>query len=76
MGAVQIVRECFDAVSIKLSVQSDPETSDNWIEVAVDAAGTVQELMDAEHRFVMRLRDAAFDQIRNHVRLYLTSIDD
>jgi hypothetical protein len=73
---VRIAAESFDAHSIQLSTVSDPEIRESWIEVAVDAKGDVQQLMEAEHRFTLRLREEVSGQMREHVRLYLTSADD
>lgn len=73
---VRLAAQCFEAAAIKLTPQSDPETREDWIELAVDARGSVQQLMEAEHRFTLRLRNEIPDRMRNHVRLYLTSIED
>jgi hypothetical protein len=73
---VRIAAESFDARSIRVSMVSDPEIHESWIEVAVDANGNVQQLIEAEHRFTLRLREAVSGQMRDHVRLYLTSADD
>jgi hypothetical protein len=73
---VRIATESFDASSIRLSTASDPEIHESWIEIAVDAKGDVQQLMEAEHRFTLRLREGVSAQMRAHVRLYLTSADD
>lgn len=73
---LSIVTECFGAATVRLSLQTDPETHEDWIEVAVDGIGSVQQLMDAEHRFTLRLRDEVPVRARNLVRLYLTSAED
>lgn len=73
---VRIAAECFDAATINLSPRADPETREDWIEIAVDARGSVQDLMNAEHRFTLRLRKEVSSQMRDHVRLYLTSVAD
>ena len=73
---IRIVTECFNAATVQLSMQTDPETHEDWIEVAVDGVGNVQQLMDAERRFTLRLRDEIPVRARNLVRLYLTSADD
>lgn len=72
----RIAGDCFDAARARLSLQSDPETHEEWIEVAVDAIGNVQQLMEAEHHFTQRLHDEVSLYTRDHVRLYLTSADD
>ena len=72
----RIAAESFDASSIRLSIVSDPEIHERWIEVAVDARGDVPRLMEAEHRFTLRLREEVSAQMRQRVRLYLTSADD
>lgn len=74
--SVRIAGECFGARSIKLSLQGDPEAHENWIEIAVDARGTVQQLIEAERLFTHRIRNEVSIRARSFVRLYLTSADD
>ena len=69
---ISLIHEHFAvAAPIDLSVETDPETGEQWLEVSVAARGNVANVADARRRYNRRWHATAPGKITDNVRLFL-----
>jgi hypothetical protein len=70
--AISLISANFDmAVAPSLSVETDPETGEQWLEISVAARGTVAEIAAARRQHNRQWLVAAPLRIKENVRLFL-----
>jgi len=71
-GTLSLINEHFAiAAPLALTIETDPETGDEWVEISVAARGSIVEVAEARRQYNRRWLASAPKKITDNVRLFL-----